>query len=90
MQASTQKPVREVMKTLTKAMNDHDPDVAEMAAKDLANHIKNGSVHLKAPENKDLAQLIVQDYLKQVGSLNFVVHSAAIRCLAEIVPFLTK
>lgn len=30
-------------------MNDHDPDVAEMAAKDLTNHIKNGSVDLKAP-----------------------------------------
>jgi len=32
-----------------KAMNDHDPDVAEMAAKDLCTNIKDGTVDLKAP-----------------------------------------
>ena len=57
-----------------------------MAAKDLCKHILQGAIDLKLPENKDLAKTITEDYLKQVGSMSFAVHSAAIRCLAEIVP----
>lgn len=30
-------------------MNHHDPDVAEMAAKDLSKHILQGDINLKVP-----------------------------------------
>lgn len=89
MQAN-QKPIKEVIKALMAGMNNHDPDVAEMAAKDLCRHILQGDVDLKAAENTELAKNITSDYLKQVGSMNFMVHSSAIRCLDEIVPQLSK
>lgn len=46
-----QKPIKDVIKNLMTGMNNHDPDVAEMAAKDLCKHILQGDVDLKAPEN---------------------------------------
>ncbi len=72
------------------AMSHYDPDFVEMAAKDLCKHILKNDIDLKDPANKDMAKAITQDYLKQVGSMSFEVHSTAIRCLAEIVPKLAN
>jgi hypothetical protein len=71
-------------------MNHYDPDFAEMAAKELCDLILSDSIDLKAPENKDMGKSITTEYLKQVGSDNFEVHSRAIRCLAEIVPKMSR
>lgn len=71
-------------------MNHHDPDLAEMAAKEVCKMILDDTLDLKAPENKDMAKSITVEFEKQVGSDNFQVHSNAIRCLAEIVPKLNR
>jgi hypothetical protein len=67
-------------------MNHHDPDLAEMAAKEVYKMVLDDSLDLRASENIDLAKSVTNEFLKQVGSDNFQVHSNAIRCLAEILP----
>ncbi len=55
-----------------------------MGAKYLCDLILSGEVNLL--EDPQLARTITENFLKQVGSQSFVVHSAAIRFLAEMVP----
>jgi hypothetical protein len=55
-----------------------------MGAKYLCDLVLGGSINLM--DNPELARKITENYLKQVGSQSFAVHSAAIRFLAEMVP----
>ena len=74
--------------TYINEMNNYDPDLQEMGAKYLSELVQNGKVNLKADPN--LARKITENFLKQVGSTNFVVHSSAIRELADMVPYIPK
>lgn len=69
-------------------MNNYDPDLQEMGAKYLSELVLSDKVNLI--EEPDLARKITENFLKQVASLSFVVHSSAIRFLAEMVPKLPK
>jgi hypothetical protein len=90
MSGNKQQTPKERYNALKTQMNHHDPDLAEMAAEEVRNMILNDTLDLKDKENEEMAKSITEEFLKQVGSDNFQVHSKAIRCLAEIVPKLNK
>lgn len=88
MQAQGQKTPKQLVESYMAEMNNYDPDLQEMGAKYLSELVLSGKINLI--EDPDLARKITQNFLKQVDSQNFMVHSCAIRFLAEMVPKLPK
>ena len=83
-----QKTPREQVERFIEEMNNYDPDLQEMGAKYLCEFVLSDKVNLI--EDPELARKITVNFLKQVASQSFVVHSSAIRFLAEMVPKLPK
>lgn len=65
------------VETFLNEMNNYDPDLQEMGARYLSEFVQSGKINLKT--DPELARKITSNFLKQVASTNFVVHSSAIR-----------
>ena len=75
-----QKTPKEMVESYIEEMNNYDPDLQEMGAKYLSELVLKDKINLI--EDPELARRITENFLKQVASQSFAVHSSAIRYLA--------